>query len=351
MRDTILHVFNETYNQRQNKYLGATKDIRSRTQYFEDRHFFFVEFRIAGKRRTNFAGDLRKLPDKIWKRCRAVILEMTYSATAIGIIRRRAPSAVVMVRSHNAELFHRFHWAWAQKMSKPAVRSIAHSLKNALLDFMAGVRADYILSISQWEIDNYWKFIAPPKKISYVPFYLPRIYASELEHPIAKENLCIHFGASTLNPLIKDASYNFIRMVKTLGDGLPEWQFSVTGDFHAGATERSARVRYLGSLDKPYSVLQRSKAIAILSNLGFGFKTKILEAIMAKNFVILPDDLYQRIPGELQPYCIPIDLKSSDSFIGALEKCSRRYPPGDPNADFSRRAFEALDLILATNAV
>jgi hypothetical protein len=82
-----------------------------------------------------------------------------------------------------------------------------------------------------------------------------------------------------------------------------------------------------------------------LSDLGYGFKTKILEAIMAKTYVLLPGKLYDRLPLEMRPFCRVVDPKSADSFLEALEACRQPFPPGDPNEVMRNQAYDSLDEI------
>jgi hypothetical protein len=86
--------------------------------------------------------------------------------------------------------------------------------------------------------------------------------------------------------------------------------------------------------------------MALLSPYGFGFKTKLLEAIMAGAFVILPWNLYRRLPRLLHKFCIPIDHRSESDFIHALQQCDRPFPEGNPNEELRRIAFAQMDSIL-----
>ncbi|MBI4699329.1 MAG: hypothetical protein HY758_10630, partial [Nitrospirae bacterium] len=122
--------------------------------------------------------------------------------------------------------------------------------------------------------------------------------------------------------------------------------FIVTGDIKKYNFKTSDRVFWTGFLENPYKALAESRAMALLSDYGFGFKTKILEAILAKSYIIMTRGLFTRMPDEVRPYCIPVDINSPDSFKKALEQSTAPYPEGDPNEEFRRQAFAALDEIL-----
>jgi GDP-D-mannose dehydratase len=103
-------------------------------------------------------------------------------------------------------------------------------------------------------------------------------------------------------------------------------------------------------LDTPFDLLAESRAIAILSDYGMGFKTKILEAIYYKCYVLVTNKLYRRLPIEVKPYCIVVDTDSSISFRDAMERCLQPYPDGNPNEALRSQAFTALDELVCSQA-
>jgi hypothetical protein len=271
---------------------------------------------------------------------------MTYSPDALQYLRSVAPRATLLVRSHNAELLHRFHWALASGFRRSSLDFLNQALQNCRMDWNSGRHADCILSIDHWETGHYWHRMLPAQKAVWVPFFLPKDYWAELNSKEAKENICIHFGASLENPLIADATINFIRMVDRVAPRLKRWRFAATGACAGQDQCGSNAIQWTGLLDKPYDALSRAKAMALLSPYGFGFKTKILEAAMAKTFVILPHALYRRLPEQLMSYCIPVDHRSESDFEDALRRCEGPFPEGNPNDEFRRIAFDQMDSIL-----
>lgn len=109
----------------------------------------------------------------------------------------------------------------------------------------------------------------------------------------------------------------------------------------------SPRIQQTGFLDSPLGILNQSRALAILSRYGYGFKTKILDAIQNQCYVLMPPELYARQPKALQPYCIRVDLDNPHSFPAALELCLRPFPTGAPNQELKQTAYHALDQVLA----
>jgi hypothetical protein len=340
----ILHIFKKSYSGQKHQYLGSVKDIRSRTEYFRSRGIECEELLVSAKH--SYRNALEKTPQDFLERFDAVLLEMTFSPGALKALRKRLPHGTLMVRSHNAELIHRYHWACAQGVSRVAVRLIGQAVKNCGLDILSGWRSDFVLPISKWEADFYWKKLIPGKKVKYVPFFMPEPYASELKQPGLKKNLCIHLGSSLNNPLISDATKNFIHAVRNIDSRCSQWEFCITGALPDCNLKIPDRIQWLGLLPNPYIALRQAKAMALLSDFGMGFKTKVLEAVLARAFVILPTALYKRQPSEILPYCIPVNLNKKLSFLEALEKCNQDFPDGDPNSNLRRHAFEVMDQIL-----
>lgn len=340
----VLHIYKKNYENAQQNYLGSVKDIRSRTEYFIERGIEYDKILVSGK--FYIREDFEQVFCKTLDRFDIVVLEMTFSPNLLRNLRRSMPNSTLMVRSHNAELFHRFHWALAQGASLKAFRYLFQAVKNFILDLACAQFSNYVLTISQWEADFYWKKFISSKKVKYVPFYLPRSYVKELKPSDPKRNICVHFGSSLDNPLIADATRNFISAVGKLDHEFADWEFIATGALPSRKVHISPRIKWQGMIPKPYIALRPARAMALLSNYGMGFKTKILEAVMARCFVILPKALLARQPEELRPYCLPIDLRSNDSFGKALAKCSGMLPEGDPNLLLRQKAFAAMDELI-----
>ena len=339
-----LHVFKRAYADPKNRYLGSVKDIRSRTEYFAERRHESHELLL--KWRNQYSCELTGFSQGFWSDFDVILVETTHPFGALRFIRKMAPDAVILIRSHNAELLHRYHWARAGRFHRLSVGFLIQALERCLLDCFSSRASDWILSIDNWETQNYWSKVRPHKKAVWVPFFLPETYLAELMPEHRKRNICVHFGASLENPLITDATLNFIRLVDRVAPRLPDWRFVATGACASKNHCEAKFIQWTGLLEKPYDALNSAKAMALLSPYGFGFKTKILEAVMAKAFVILPHALYRRLPEQLVKFCIPIDHRSESEFENALRRCEGTFPEGNPNAELRQIAFEQMDAIL-----
>lgn len=350
----VLHIVPDSVFDPRHLHLGSTKDVRGRTEYFKVRGIPFDE--IAVKNRSDGLL-LEKLKGINLSQYTTAIFELPAYPKSLLYLRRRAPHVQLLTRAINAELYHRLHYIRALASNGSGSPGL-HTLKVSLmtlriilsrlrLDRVCANRSDYVLSITLWEKENYWTYLTDAAKVKTLPYFLPRAYDDD---SVAgeKKNQCVCMMSTTLStlPFLLDAAKNFSKAVKRLGDQCPGWDFLITGDFPSRAIKLPGRVTRTGLLETPFKVLAESRAMALLSEYGFGFKTKLLDAIHYKCYVLVTKGLYRRLPAEVQPFCIIVETDSAESFKSALERCMEPYPEGDPNDIFRKEAFAALDELL-----
>ena len=114
--------------------------------------------------------------------------------------------------------------------------------------------------------------------------------------------------------------------------------------FHPRVQPRNAARNLAVATRGPRS--KRARAIALLSDFGRGFKTKVLEAILAGCYVIVTPKLFKRTPPDLQPFCFPIPRGSAKSFEEALERCMAPFPEHRINDQLREQAYRIMDELL-----
>ena len=149
--------------------------------------------------------------------------------------------------------------------------------------------------------------------------------------------------SSIPNVLLVDAARNFGRAVEALGESHAEWHFLMTGERAQYDVATPERVQWTGFLDSPYGVLAESRAMALLSDFGYGFKTKILEAILTQTRVLLTDSQYHRLPDAIRFGCVPVSHERPRSFAEALDKSLEPLQVVGLNASLRARTFAVLD--------
>ena len=136
----------------------------------------------------------------------------------------------------------------------------------------------------------------------------------------------------------------FVRASGVGGGG--GWRFDAVGDVSreiSGHPSFTAAVRRLGVVDDLVAELCDASAVAVLSDYGRGFKTKILDAILCGCWVLASPRLVARLPDEVRPFCIAVDPTDDAAARDALARSLVPPPTGTPNSSLRTQAFEALD--------
>lgn len=342
----VLHVVVDSVQDPSQRDLGSTKDVRGRTQYFSARGIPVVEV-AHGRSRRAFNAVLRDVDPQQFS---DLFVEFPLDWRAFKAIKETAPATRIHARSENAELLHRLDWARASRDEpRLAVRLVARAARNALNEFRVGQQADDVLPISEWEAKHYWTKLVPRQKIRYLAYYVPDAYRVAPRDPSvrAQESLCVCLTSTKSNPLIVDALRNFDRAVRDLPVPVAEgWRFAATGpveDVPLGP--RIVRMGLVPSLD---DVLRQARLVALLSDYGYGFKTKLLDAIAAGSRVAVTPKLWSRMPRSLDPWVLRVDLAEPGSFAAALEAAAADLPAGDPNRALREQHDAVLDALFST---
>lgn len=353
----ILHIVPDSITKTKKLYVGSTKDIRSRTEYFIDRQYFFEELIVYN--RSDLAL-LRMLKGLDLSSYDVIFFEFALYPLSMIYARIKYPSIKQVVRSINADFYHFMHHYFASLLYPATIFYtrknfldflsfywIRYAIKRLFLDFICAQIGDVVFSIVEWEKEKYWRYIAKSEKVKNLPYYLPQSYYQEVEQ-VPKKNQCVCLMSTTegVIPLLRDAATRFSENVDGLGELLPDWKFFVTGNLSRSKIKMIDRVEVSGLLETPFPLLAESRCMALLSNLGYGFKTKILDAIQSKCYILVLSGLYARLPDEVKPYCIVVDEKSPNSFVSALEQSKMPFPDGDPNQLFKKKAWFILDQVL-----
>lgn len=347
----ILHVLFGSALRPEQKFLGTTKDIRGRTQYFHERGIEYEELVLDVRKEKYFR---RRALEMGVDRFDVVLVEGTYFPVTMALLKKRYPQVRFLARGINAEFLHWLHSGVAAVQFDTWRRAFA-DLKGACSygwkDFRCARTADAILPIADWESRWYWRCFAPRRRIVTVPYFLPEAYLKEIPPAAPRERGCVCMMTTKAGrPFLLDAARNLFRLVDGLEGGEPDWRFSVTGEYPKDRLAPSSRVEIRGFLDNPLEILARSRAVALLSNYGFGFKTKLLEAICCGCYVLVPKKLHGRLPSAVQRYSLVVDVRSVTSFREALARSLEPFPAGDPNTELREQAFQALDRVLGVAA-
>ena len=97
------------------------------------------------------------------------------------------------------------------------------------------------------------------------------------------------------------------------------WKFQVSGGVSPEESERiPTPLQPLGFVDEPWDLMCRVKAVAVLTPLGFGSKTTIIDGLAAGCHVLVHPKLARRLPQETAEHCLPVDPSASPEAIADL---------------------------------
>lgn len=354
----ILHIVPESLRDKAFYFHGSTKDIASRTEYFVENKIEFEEL-IAPDR--DDAKLLEKLKNKNLEKYDIALFEFHIFERSFDYLKKTYPHLKLVTRPNNAEFYHQWHHLLSTILNRrgnlvikilKALKSFPSHLKNVRygfyrlkLDFLFTKKADHVLSICPWEKNHYWKYFIPQKRLSYVPYFLPRQYLSS-ESTFIKKQKIVCLTATWNSPYAIDAAKRFISFVESIGDRHEAWEFILAGYFPEGFLPFPKRLTYLGVIDDPLTLLREAKALASLSPFGFGFKTKLLDAILCQNYIWVHRKLYTRLEPELKRYAIVVKPNSNDSLERAIVETEKPFPDGDLNQKLKMKSFLVLDRVL-----
>lgn len=339
-RPRVLFIVPESACEPALRFHGSTKDIRGRTEYFAERGLD-VEELVTGRSETEILEALHRRPLREYGGIFIDIPGNSYPGV-FRFLRAKVPDTVLIFRSHNAEFLHRWDWMRASRRLREKVRYLRRGLVNGLKDVLTSYYVDRVLAISDHDADRYWRRFAPRNKTMCAPYFIPAEYCEPPESSVEKELRCVALGSTARTPMIDEASTRFLRLVGDLADRAPDWTFSLTGEVDP-AWEIPPRVEAVGLLDSPFEELHRSRVMALLSDRGRGFKTKILDAYFARAYVLMTPKIHRRLPEEVRPICIPVRARSVEDLLAALDRCREPYPDVPINDLLRDRAFRVLD--------
>jgi hypothetical protein len=342
----ILHIIPKSAVDVELYHHGSTKDIQCRREYFKRRGIDTLELPVS-KQEQLIISCLENIAVETFD---VVLVDIPRSFREIfQYLRRRAPQTKLIFRSHNAEFFHRLDWMIVSSGLRNKLACARRAFEGLINDIRTLKVIDSVAPIGEWDA-QYWRWLGKREKVVTVPFYDVTDSGSKLEEvpkggSLDKENLCVCVTAVQQNPLIIDAARNFSELVRNLNMRLPQWKFAITGNTD-GMEFLVPRIERLGRVASIESVLSKARAVAILSDYGRGFKTKIMDALKAFAYVLVTPRLHRRLPDEVKRFCFSVNPSSVEEFASALQRCTEPYPTYDVNSVFRAQAYEALDKVL-----
>jgi hypothetical protein len=306
---SVLLIVPSDVNPRLNNYNGGAKDIQS--MYEQIRSLGISCDVISVSRRTGHA--LRLLLSNqnrvLLYSSKQIILSIPGSSGGILLYLRLLGLPNLIFRSHNAELLHRLDWLKSSRSFGSFIMSLRKLILGSLSDLMVATFATDILSISQSEIRLYWSRLFPwtSRKLHYFPFMSPSHISAILSvgpQSDFENSLAMIVGGFKKGTLISRPDKQFIEHGSKVKDFVHANGFSLVS-VGEGVSYKFCDTNY-GHATEFDMLLRNTSLVIVPSSIGWGFKTKIADAVTLHQSIILPRKQYDRL-GEWAKMVTPID--------------------------------------------
>lgn len=296
-----------------NEHQGAFKDVLSRTRW--------LEARADSYRRVAVAADDPAVAIE-WSMEPApthILVEYTRFPRLIARLREIHPQAKMLVRAHNIEpLQHLDNMGW--RPARGTLWLLYGMWRLFLQDMACKRRADVILSINEWEDGVYWKRLPGRARVDWLPYICPDALAPGRPEPYGQRTVIACLPTSQKNRKSWDLVVRFCdlaRQMKRLGC---TDEFVVTGRLENWGLPPCPEATFAGFVPDLSVFLGTCRAVALLSPLGYGFKTTLADAWAAGAHVLAHPDLIRRHPAMVARELIGVDTEQPATVAAAAEK-------------------------------
>lgn len=278
---------------------------------FEGRRLLCEELGVPFIRTWFDPADLNAAVEMVLPETTDVILEYSVYPRLLVELRRDRPDLRLHIRAHNAEALQHLHRLpisiWPSLVN---ARRAYGAMRLALQDRQAAKAADSVLGISRFDQAHYWSRLARKSCLIDAPYFSPwpelRPHTVPIEWRQKKNQvICMPGGWDRLS---QQQRSNFIALAESVFasklSATPEFLLT---DYTREGMPLSHAVRMLGSIEEPWDLLCESKALAVLTDLGYGMKTTVVDAIAAGCIVFVLPGLMARLPENVRACCVPLN--------------------------------------------
>jgi hypothetical protein len=244
-----------------------------------------------------------------------VIVEYSVYPELLQALRHCHPQLKLHVRAHNAEALQHLHRTPPSFLpTRKNAKIVYGALNLARRDRQSASLADTVLGISEYDNRHYWRRLVAAKKLYTVPYFSPwpELRPQVRSGSSLRENriLCMPGGYDRLSQQQRNIFFELAEVVQNVGgESAPD--FMIT-DYSVERFPSPSHIKVLGQIEEPWDLMCHSKGLAVLTDLGFGAKTTIPDAVTAGCLVLVHAGLVPRIPSELQSRIVAVDPSKLD---------------------------------------
>lgn len=335
MRDMFLHFIPK--HDWENKYHGTYKDLISRVNW--------LQHRFSGYRQILITDDDPACVDAVLRveMVKGALVEYSFYPQIVKRLKQRVPRAWVAVRSINLEPLQHFdntqrfdNIVWFPQCGLLwMLYGMARLLKK---DIETKCYSDAVLSINEWENRVYWNQLPGKASIEWLPYRCPDHLLPQNSIPFEKRKIIACLPTSNKNRKSWDLVIRFQKFAKLMRLEGSQYEFVITGKVQDWGLPKCSDVCYTGFIDNLNDFMGSCRAVAILSPLGYGFKTTIADAFAAGAHVIVHPKLIRRSPKIVQPFLIPFDPEDSAGALLLIDAIEQNQKGSELHGELCNRA-------------
>ena len=273
--------------------------------------------------------DYEQLLDQCTADVRHLFMYYSWYPEILTTIHTKAPWIKLHVRTINSEAFQHIHRSELTFVpSYRNIRSIYGALRLLWRDVRCRRIAHTLLGISEWDDKHYWKFLPGKAKVICLSYFSPWPYIEPDISPLPweeRENTIVCMPGAR-DPISTTMIQGFNILSQKMSDNIikPQWHFLLTeGIIHSNKKiSISANVELIENVENPFMLLCKVRAVAVLTPLGFGMKTTIVDALAAGCHVLVHPKLAHRLSVGLSDKCIILDPDKCGDLEGINQRLS-----------------------------
>jgi hypothetical protein len=290
-----------------------------------------------------------------------VLVHYSYWSDLISEIRKTFPHVRIHTRAHNAEALQHLHrYAPGMLPTLHNLRGWYGAAKNWQREAHSRWVSDSFWCISEWDRRCYQRFLPGNARLLDVPYHCPWPALRPTTKPAewaSRRNVvvCLAGGRDRIGQSQRDGLVRFAREVTPLGLA-GDWSFEVSAGVHSHAsTDADIRpLSEIGEVAEPWDLLCQTKVLALITPLGYGSKTTIIDALSAGCQVVIDQRLLARLPAAIGKLCVALDTRFPETFASAFERLQRKPQENEINDTLigaaKRGLYAALQLPPRANA-
>ncbi|XGB41390.1 MAG: hypothetical protein LVS60_13950 [Nodosilinea sp. LVE1205-7] len=282
-----------------------------------------------------------------------VIFNYNFWPKLAKLIKFTFPSVSVFVRVLSPTAFH--YWHTSDLKFVPTYRNfriLYGFLRLLMFDVQSKQSVDKLLTISEWDRRYYWNMIPGKSKVFNLPYYCPWPFLRSDSvpkpwHERKNQIVCIPGGRDPIG-ISQITNFLFFARTVNLSQLKSNWSFALSPGIYRNDDlfKDIDPVVFLERLDEPWDLLCSVKALAIITHLGFGTKTTIIDALTAGCHVLIDRKFARRLPVNVRTLCCEVDISKPTQFIEIMNRLENEPQTHSLNTELMSETHLVLDKAL-----